>query len=167
MIEAVTLVLLAAVITAMAARRGWWLTRSRSWSMYPALHHGDVVLTRRVRETEPIRRGDVVLIASAELGRPVVKRVVGLPGERVEVGAHGVTLDRIDLREPYVAIHGGPPGSFCVPMQTYFVLGDNRPWSNDSRCWTMPFVPAAAIWGRLAARPLTRRAGRAVQLRGV
>lgn len=162
MIEAVALALPAAVFTALVARRGWWLTRIRSWSMYPTLHDGDVVLTRRLRETEPVRRGEVVLIASAELGRQVVKRVIGLPGDRVDVCAHGVTLNSVDLGEPYVVILGGATGSFCVPMHTYFVLGDNRPQSNDSRCWMIPFVPATAIRGRLVSRPLRWRARRVV-----
>jgi signal peptidase I len=162
MIAAVALALPAAVITAMVVRRGWWLTRIRSWSMYPTLHDGDVVLTRRLRETELIRRGEVVLVASAELGRPVVKRVIGLPGDRVDVCAHGVRLNSVDLGEPYVAVHGGQTGSFCVPIRTYFVLGDNRPRSNDSRCWMTPFVPATAIRGRLLSGPLVRWTRRVV-----
>ncbi len=155
MMEVFVLAILA-VITAMMARRFWWLTRIRSWSMYPTLHHGDWVPSQRLSGSEPIRRGDVVVVASAELGRPVVKRVIGLPGEIVEVGARGVTIDGVDLLEPYVAAHGGPTGSFRVPTDAYIVLGDNRSRSSDSRSWAIPFVPAMAIRGRLTGRPLNR-----------
>lgn len=138
-----------AAITAMVVRRYWWLTRIRSWSMYPTLHPADCVVTRRVGSAQSIRRGDIVVIDSAELGRQVVKRVIGLPGETVEVGLHGVTIDGRPLAEPYVAANGGAAGRFRVPARAYVVLGDNRPRSSDSRSWMTPFVPATAILGRL------------------
>lgn len=154
--ETFALAAVVAVITAMVVRRCCWLTKIRSWSMYPTLHPADCVPARRLRRAEPIRRGDIVVIASAEVGRRVVKRVIGLPGEIVDVGPHGVTIDGIPLAEPYVAVHGGPTGSFCIPMHAYLVLGDNRTRSGDSRSWMAPFVPATAVLGRLAGRPLNR-----------
>ena len=75
--------------------------------------------------------------------------MIGLPGETVDVGQHGVTIDGVPLAEPYVAAHGGPAGSFRVPAHAYVVLSDNRPRSSDSRSWMTPFVPATAILGRL------------------
>jgi signal peptidase I len=158
MMEVVVLAILVipAAITAMVARRYWWLTRIRSWSMYPTLHPADCVPARKLNGVAPIRRGDIVIIASAETGRRLVKRVIGLPGETVDVGQHGVTIDGVPLAEPYVAAHGGPKGSFCIPAHAYVVLGDNRPRSSDSRSWTMPFVPVTAIRGRLTGRPLNR-----------
>lgn len=124
--------------------------------MYPTFHHGDLVAARRYRRSEPIRRGEIVFIASAELGRPVVKRVIGLPGEIVDVGVDGLMIDGVDFHEPWVAAHGGTTGRFCVPADAYFVLGDNRPWSSDSRSWKMTFVPVSAIRGRLAGCPILR-----------
>ncbi|MBR0674131.1 signal peptidase I [Neoroseomonas soli] len=149
MTEAFALLIPVAAITAMVVRRYWWLTRIRSWSMYPTLRPADCVPTRRIRGTKPVRRGDIVVIDSAELGRRVVKRVIGLPGETVEVSPHGVTVDGVPLAEPYVAAHGGPAGRFRVPAHAYVVLGDNRPQSSDSRSWMTPYVPATAIRGRL------------------
>jgi signal peptidase I len=155
--ESLALAALVAAAVAMAVRRLCWLTRIRSWSMYPTLHPVDWVPTRRLRGAESIRRGDIVVIASAELGRRVVKRVIGLPGETVNVGPYGVTIDDLPLLEPYVAVHGGPAGRFCVPRHAYLVLGDNRTRSSDSRSWMTPFVPISAVLGRLVGRPLNRR----------
>ncbi len=154
----VVLAIPAAAITAMVVRRRWWLTRIRSWSMYPAFHPDDCVPTRRLRRAERICRGDVVVIDSVELGRRVVKRVIGLPGEGIEIGPRGVTIDGEVLSEPYVAVHGGPARCLRVPADAYLVLGDNRLQSSDSRSWATACVPAAAIRGRLTGRPLNRRA---------
>ena len=145
-------ILVAAIVAALAGlalRRQWWRTAVRSWSMYPALQPGTHRWTRRLRATAPVRRGDIVVIDSAELGRRVVKRVIGLPGETVDVTSGAVLVDGRPLPEPYVRSSGGPTGSYRLPADSYFVLGDNRPLSSDSRAWATPYVPRAAITGRL------------------
>ncbi len=141
-----------ALALAAAARRTVWLTRVASWSMAPTLRPADLLLTRRLRRSEGPRRGDIVVIRSAELGRRVVKRVIGLPGETVEVGAGGVSVDGQPLDEPYARATGGAAGTFRVPVGSYFVLGDNRSASLDSRRWKQPFVSRGAIEGRLVLR---------------
>jgi signal peptidase I len=99
-----------------------------------------------------VLRGDVVVLRSGELGRRVVKRVVGLPGESVVVDHRGVRVDGVRLAEPYVLVHGGAGGSFSVPDGAYVVLGDNRARSSDSRSWRQPFVVRSAIEGRWVGR---------------
>jgi len=146
----------AAVVTALAVRRRWWLTRVRSWSMYPGLRPGDLVVTRATQGPAGLRRGDVVAIDSAELGRRVVKRIVGLPGESVRVAPGGINVGGRWLDEPYPTLRGGSTGTFQVPAGAYLVLGDNRPCSSDSRAWVEPYLTADAIRGRLAGRPLLR-----------
>ncbi len=138
----------AGMAAAVAIRDVVWLTRVESWSMAPTLRPGSLLLTRRLRRSECVRRGDVVVLRSAELGRRVVKRVVGLPGETVVVGSRGVSVDRVPLDEPYVLENGGPEGSFSVPDGAYLVYGDNRARSSDSRSWRQPFVARSAIEGR-------------------
>ncbi len=141
--------LLAVFGAAVAVRHLVWVTRVSSWSMAPTLRPADLLLTRRLRGSEDIRRGDVVVLRSAELGRRVVKRVVGLPRESVEVDDRGVRVDGVPLVEPYVVAHGGAVGGFRVPGGHYLVLGDNRPRSSDSRSWQRPFVPRSVIEGRV------------------
>jgi signal peptidase I len=145
--------LLAAIAAGMAAavaiRHVVWLTRVESWSMTPTLRPGSLLLTRRLRRSDGVRRGDVVVLRSVELGRSIVKRVVGLPGETVMVDSRGVSVDGVRLAEAYVLGHGGAGGSFPVPDGAYLVLGDNRARSSDSRFWHQPFVARAAIEGRL------------------
>jgi signal peptidase I len=138
----------AGVAAAVAIRRIVWLTRVESWSMAPTLRPGSLLLTRRLRRSDGVRRGDVVVLRSAELGRRVVKRVIGLPGETVVVDGRGVSVDGVPLAEPYVLANGGAEGSFSVPDVAYLVLGDNRARSSDSRSWRQPFVVRSAIEGR-------------------
>lgn len=92
----------------------------------------------------------MTVFRSAELGRRIVKRVVGLPGETVVVESRGISIDGVPLAEPYVLVNGGATGAFWVPNGAYFVLGDNRTRSSDSRSWRQPFVARAAIEGRLS-----------------
>ena len=140
--------LAAGLAAAVAIRHVVWLTRVESWSMTPTLRPGSLLLTRRPRRSGDVRRGDVVVVRSVELGRRIVKRVVGLPGETVVVDGRGVSVDGVRLAEPYVLGHGGAGGSFSVPDGAYLVLGDNRARSSDSRSWRQPFVARAAIEGR-------------------
>lgn len=138
---------LVAAFTGLMVRRHWWLTRVRSWSMYPTLRPGDHLWTRRLPRTADISRGDIVVIDSTELGHRIVKRVIGLPGETVQVSHTGVTIDDQPLHEPYVRVHGGATGSYHVPPESFLVLGDNRPHSSDSRIWTTPYPERSTVRG--------------------
>jgi signal peptidase I len=130
----------------------WWLTRVRSHSMAPTLTDGQLVLTRSLRPTYAVDRGDLVVLDSpAEPELHVVKRVVGLPGEQVTFDAGRVSIDGRPLAEPY-ATRSVFRGEYQVPAGHYLVLGDNRDVSSDSRSWSRPYVPRAALRGLLLHR---------------
>ena len=80
-----------------------WLTRVQSHSMAPTLRDGALALTLRLGRRATLRRGDIVVADSHELGRRVVKRIVGLPGESVDLRAGQVHIDGQPLAEPYAS----------------------------------------------------------------
>lgn len=115
---------------ALAANRS--LRRVRGGSMAPTLQPGDLVVTLRLRTP---RRGEVVLVRDPrDPGHVQVKRVIGLPGEVVEVRGGTLLLDGRRHREAHQ--HGrGPDGQLRVPPGHVAVLGDARDASTDSRAY--------------------------------
>lgn len=110
-------------------------------SMVPTLQEGDRVLVNKLsyRMGEPERGEVVVFYGTEESGHPeeiYVKRIVGLPGEWVTLRdgkafVQGMPLDEAYvIQEPYSDF-----GPYRVPEGTYFVMGDNRSDSRDSRYW--------------------------------
>ena len=126
-------------------------------SMLNTLHDGDRVLVNRLsyRLHDP-RRGDVVVLQRFDGGtteRDLIKRVVGLPGEVVEVRSCVVYIDDRPLTEPYIdaeiqARDGCGPDQPPLPVadDTVFVLGDHRGKSSDSRAFGA--VPYDLLIGR-------------------
>lgn len=77
-----------------------------------------------------------------------MKRVIGLPNERIVMIDGLVVVDGRPLCEPY-ARSSTFNGQFRVPEGTYLLLGDNRDASNDSRVWPDPYIPRHHLGGRL------------------
>jgi len=104
-------------------------------SMEPTLHSSQrVVIEKITYRFHGPRRGDVVVIDSPKQSEMLIKRVVGLPGETVEVKNGRVFVDGALLEEDWtVKAGGGSYGPQTVPPLHVFVLGDNRGASNDSR----------------------------------
>jgi signal peptidase I len=120
-----------------------------SASMAPALLPGDQILVTRYLRGAP-ERGDVVVFHSPRVpGEILVKRVVAVPGDLVESHLGRVRVAGHTLAEPYV-LRQGASGSI-QPQQIargeYFLLGDNRDDSTDSRSWGT--VPQSMILGRV------------------
>ncbi|HEX6887026.1 MAG TPA: signal peptidase I, partial [Candidatus Nanopelagicales bacterium] len=120
--------------------------------MEPALRDGQLVRTSRLRPTDEVRRGDLVLVRPGGDGRSIVKRVVGLPNEHVVLTDGRVLVDGRPLDEPY-ARRSIFTGQFQVPDGAYLLLGDNRDASHDSRIWADPYVPRRHLLGRLHPMP--------------
>ncbi len=93
------------------------------------------------------QRGEIVAFRHERGGSTVyIKRVVALPGDRVSI-AHGVVmLNGTPQPEPYARRDTRSFPAVVVPARSYYVLGDNRGDSEDSRVWG--FVPAQALVGR-------------------
>lgn len=111
-------------------------TRVYGQSMEPNLHTNErLVIEKLSYRLHAPQRGDVVVLrdpgGSPEL---LIKRVVGLPGERVTIANGNVFVDGVSIAEPYLdqETQGGGR-SWVVPPFTVFVMGDNRSASRDSR----------------------------------
>ncbi len=126
-------------------------------------HRGDVIVLEDHNVTDAIRRSGPSKVwhwliqglgASGPEGEYKIKRVVGLPGERVKIERCVVYVDGEPLGERYITPANNRShceyGPITVPKQTVFVLGDNRDHSGDSR-FGLGFVPFDKVVGRAFA----------------
>ena len=124
-------------------------------SMYPTLHHGDMLLLQSIGYTP--KQGDVVVLTKEfdAADGPIVKRVIATGGQHVEIdyAAGTVTVDGVVLDEPYINEPMDPPlgeslTDVVVPEGSIFVMGDNRNHSSDSRDVTLGTVDERYVLGR-------------------
>ena len=106
-------------------------------SMKPTLHEGQyLIISKIVYKLHPPQRGDIIVFHHPrDPARDLIKRIIGLPGEEVEIRNSRVYVNGVLLEEPYVTNWGGRPSRHELGTDEYFVLGDNRPNSDDSRSW--------------------------------
>ncbi len=119
-------------------------------SMTPTLLNGEYILVNKADYfTHGPQRGDVIVFKfPKDPSKDFVKRVIGLPGDTVVTHRDGlVTVDGVTLNEPYVNDHINPvAATWRLGPGQYFVMGDNRGDSYDSRDWGP--VPANDILGK-------------------
>ena len=122
--------------------------RIEGHSMLPTLHEGEYVIINKLSYSlEDPHRGDIIVLHFPnDRSRDFIKRVVGVPGDRVEVSNGVVKVNGITLDEPYINAEPSYTGSWDVPEDQYFVLGDNRNNSSDSHNWS--FLPREDIVGK-------------------
>jgi len=123
-------------------------------SMEPTLDDNDrlIVELMSYRFGDP-ERGDIVMlrITEGQSSRALVKRIVGLPGDTIEIHDGNVYINGEKYDEPYVsASTNGIMTATLIPDGQYFVMGDNRPISNDSRYFGT--VPHQDIIGKVWIR---------------
>lgn len=124
-------------------------TRVYGQSMEPNLHTDQRIIVEKISyHLHPPRRGDVVVLKlPTEHDELLIKRVIGLPGEVIEIKSGRVFVNGVGLDEPYLnQFTRGLVAPQVVPPLHVFVLGDNRGFSNDSRSFGM--VAFSEIVGR-------------------
>lgn len=114
-------------------------------SMYPTFHNGEYVFTNLLSQRfGQLKRGDVIVFkAPPSEDKDYIKRIVGLPGETVMIKEGNIYINRKFLSEPYLPqgvitdargfAHEGE--EITISSKNYFVVGDNRSKSSDSRDW--------------------------------
>jgi signal peptidase I len=117
-------------------------------SMEPNLHDGEYVLIDKISyRLRPPERGDVIVFQRQGNERDYIKRIIGLPGDTVQIAAGQVLVNGTPLAEPYLgqAMHSDMPLR-QIEADRFFVMGDNRNNSSDSRSFGS--VSAQDIIGR-------------------
>jgi len=121
-------------------------------AMAPTLKNGESTLATRSFDT--LARGDIVgMRYPKDESKSFVKRIVGMPGDRIESNSGRILVNGQPLDEPYVAEANRSADSWgpvTVPDGQYFMMGDNRRNSSDSRTWGL--VRREAIWAKVLLR---------------
>lgn len=118
-----------------------------SGSMIPTLEVGDRLICTN-SYWHDLEHGDIVVFKPNEEFKEddyFIKRLIGLPGDKIKIQHGKVYRNGEELEEPYVKTTLDYSGSFTVPKDRYFVLGDNRGDSLDARFWENPFIEKSQI----------------------
>ncbi len=125
-------------------------------AMYPTLKDGQIVdLDTTAYAQHPPQRGDLVAFVPPDsTSRLFIKRVIAIPGDRLHITNAVVYINGRSISEPYLPeqwtfnnLWPATGQDQVVPPDQYFVMGDNRNHSSDSR--SFGFVPLASIQGRI------------------
>lgn len=128
-----------------------------SASMEDTIMTGDRIFGSRLSyEFGEPQRGDIAIFKFPDdESQLYIKRVIGLPGDKVQIidGTVYINDSETPLDEPYLP---EPPegdyGPYYVPEDSYFMLGDNRNWSKDSRFWTNTYVKKEKVLAKAIFR---------------
>ena len=122
--------------------------RVKGESMMPNLKDGELILTEKVsyRFSEP-RRGDIIVFKAPRANDvDYIKRIIGLPGDNIIISSGSIYVNGRALKEKYETQSTGSSVDLTIPPNEYFVLGDNRGASSDSR--TFGPIRRSVIEGR-------------------
>lgn len=122
-----------------------------SGSMIPTLNIGDEVITIN-KFWQTLDRGDIIVFKPTKEqtqnegeGTYFIKRLIGMPGDRIEIRKDKILINGTEIDEPYTNGKFNYNGTFVVPNGRYMVLGDNREISYDGRYWQNPFIKEEQI----------------------
>jgi len=128
-------------------------------SMVPTFQNGQyLIIDELTYHFASPKRGDVIVFRyPKDPSQFFIKRIIGLPGETVTIRNSGVSITKTDgstvaVDDSYVENRGNGNDTVTLPAEQYFVMGDNRPESSDSRVWGA--LPRTQIVGRVFARLL-------------
>ena len=148
-IETITLTLLMFLIIRFAVQN----FHVDGMSMEPTLHNSEYILVNKAAYVfHAPHRGDVIVFEyPLDTSVDYVKRIIAIPGDIISVVGEKVTVDGVTLREPYINSSDpfnpfAPIYNRTIPPNSYFVMGDNRGNSSDSRQWGL--VPRQNIIGQ-------------------
>lgn len=125
-------------------------------SMFPTLHHGDKVFVKLFDYTP--KKGDIVVVLAPHYdSEPLVKRIIALEGDTIEIIEGGTLyVNGEEMYEPYILEQSFSPnnldGEYTVPEGFVFVMGDNRNNSADSRSSSIGPLETENIIGRVFFR---------------
>jgi len=120
-----------------------------SESMYPTIKIGDMITVTRVYDRSKLKRGDIIVFYSYELKEKLIKRLIGLPGDVVDVKDTGeVFVNGKKFQEAYVVYKEDLGKQFKVPQDKFLFLGDNRANSKDARRWENSYIDSKDIKGK-------------------
>ncbi|AYO31316.1 MAG: signal peptidase [Thermoanaerobacteraceae bacterium] len=130
-------------------------------SMIHTIEIGDRILVNKfIYRFEPLKRGDIVVFRFPDDPRQTfVKRLIGIGGDVIEIKNGTLYRNNVPVQEPYLKEPMvGSFGPYRVPEGYFFMMGDNRNNSKDSRFWENKFVSRNQIVGKATYRiwPLSR-----------
>jgi len=120
----------------------------RGSSMEPTLHNGQYLMIGKINYwIHPPERGDIIVFRPPNNpDEDYIKRIVGLPGEQVEIQEGTIWINGVALEELYITNPTPYSGAWNLEEKEYFVLGDNRGNSSDSHSWGL--LPQENIVGK-------------------
>ena len=139
---------------ALVARHFFQTARVSGNSMFPELHPDDrLLIDKTAYDHKDPEHGDVVVFVEPNTDRRMIKRIIGVPGDHIVIRNGELKINGITGNDDYTA-DGATDGNvdMVIPEGRYFVLGDNRLHSKDSRAAMVGCVPRSSIVGKVSIR---------------
>lgn len=116
-------------------------------SMIPTINVDDKIFVKRVHNRDNFERGDILVFNSNEEDILLIKRLIGLPGDKVSLENGVLYINGNLVEEPYVENTQDYTNEFTVPENHLLFFGDNRGKSRDGRFWENPYIHIDEVIG--------------------